>query len=117
MEKRLSVNEYDLLNFFETNPTQLDADVPWIYNDSTYEASDGHVQISFAIAPSVNDVRVLLRSDGVPLYELKAIGVEDVRLHNDKGIESLEIIVPARDSIWIKIKPTISINQQSSART
>lgn len=43
------IEEFDLLNFFATTPEQLDPNVPWTYNDSVYEAVDGHVQISFAI--------------------------------------------------------------------
>ena len=43
------------------------------YNDSVYEVVDGHVQISFANAPSVKDVRMILKLDGVLLYELNAV--------------------------------------------
>lgn len=105
----MSVDEFDLLNFFATLPEQLDPDVPWTYNDSVYEVADGHVQISFGIAPSVKDVRVILKSNGVLLYELNAVGIEDVKYHDDKGRESLEIIVSSRDSVWLRIKPQISI--------
>ena len=97
------------LTFFATSPAQLDPDVPWTYNDSVYEVADGRVQISFAIAPSVKDVRVVLKSDGVLLYELNAVGIEDVKYHDDKGRESLEIMVFARESVWLRIKPQISI--------
>jgi hypothetical protein len=107
----MSIDEFDLLNFFATPPEQLDPDVPWPHNDSLYEAVDGHVQISFAIAPSVKDVRIILKSDGVTLYELNAMGIEDVNYHHDKGRESLEIILSERNSVWLRIKPQISITQ------
>ncbi len=110
MEKNLSVDEYDLLNFFGMNPTQLDPDLPWMYNDSAYEAADAHVHVSFAIAPSYKDVRLLLKTGEVLVYELNAMGVEDVRYHNDKGRESIEVIVSERDSIWLRTKPQVSIN-------
>lgn len=114
MDKPLSVDADDLLGFFEAIPIQSDADVPWIYNDSAYLATDGRVQISFALVPSCKDVRVLLKTNEALLYELNAIGVEDVKLHNDGGRESLEILVSQRESIWIRTKPAISISQSIS---
>jgi hypothetical protein len=50
-----------------------------------------------------------LKSDGVLLYELNATAVEDVKYHNDKGQESLEIILAGRNSLWLRIKPQVSI--------
>jgi hypothetical protein len=110
MTKPLSIDEYDLVSFFEMEPTPLDPDIPWVYNDSAYEAGDARCHVSFAIAPFVKDVRVVMKLDSVPVYELNAMGVEDVRCHNDKGRESLEIIISSRDSIWLRVKPTISIS-------
>jgi hypothetical protein len=43
MNSALSVDEYDLLDFFGAIPTQRDADVSWTYNDSAYSAIDGNV--------------------------------------------------------------------------
>lgn len=52
---------------------------------------------------------MILKSNGILLYELNAFGVEDVKYHNDNNGESLEIIVSSRDSVWLRIKPRISI--------
>ncbi len=105
MEKILSVGEYDLLNFFEMIPSHLDPGVAWTYNDSVYEAADAHVHLSFAIAPVVRDVRVVLKVGDAPVYEVDAMGIKDVKYHNDKGRESLDVILSDRDSIWLRIKP------------
>jgi len=111
MTKSLSIDEVDLLNFFEVEPTPLDPELPWVYNDTVYETSDGRLHISFAVAPSVKDVRIILKLDGTLAYELNAVAVDDVRYHNDKGRESVEIIVSAVDRICLRIKPNISITQ------
>lgn len=107
----MSIDELDLLNFFAIPPEQRDPDVPWPYNDSAYEVGDGHIRISFAIAPSVKDVRIIVKSSGVPVYELNATGIEDVKYHNEKGRELLEIVLSVQDSNWLRIKPRISITQ------
>jgi len=56
----LSVDELTLLEFFGEFPTQLDSELRWAYHDSTYEAVQGLAHVSFSIAPSVKDVRILL---------------------------------------------------------
>ena len=78
---KLSVDEVVLLEFFECLPVQTDDDVAWIYNDSAYEVVNGVNALSFAIMPAYRDVRILLRVNGAPLYELNAVGVDDVKHH------------------------------------
>jgi hypothetical protein len=112
--QNLSIDEYDLLHFFSAAPTQLDKDVPWQYNDSAYEASDSHVRVSFAIAPAAKDVRILLTIVGACVYEFHALGVEDVRYHQEKARESLEVVVAQWHSVWLSLKPQISIRQSVS---
>jgi len=110
----LSIDEYALLDFFGTLPVQRDEDVPWVYNDSAYEVTSGETQVSFALAPADRDVRVLLRVRGVLVYELDAMGVDDVKYHNDKGRESLQVIISQRQSIWLRVKPEISLAERIS---
>ena len=64
MKSPLSIDEYDLVQFFSALPRQLDKGVPWTYNDSVYEDSDSQLHRSFAIAPSVKDVRILVTAGG-----------------------------------------------------
>jgi hypothetical protein len=109
MGKIISVDEYDLLEFFGTIPAQCDAGLPWMYNDSAYEVTDGNTQMSFALVPSSKDVRILLKKGDSSLYELNAMSVDDVKLHDDKRCKSLEVIVSPRESIWLRLKPTIFI--------
>ena len=112
MGRPLSADEYALLSFFGVAPTQLDPnDVPWAYNHSVYRAADEIAQVSFAIAPAVKDVRILLTIAGANVFEFSAMRVEDVRCHYDKRRESLEVIISPRNSIWLSIKPRISIHQ------
>ena len=112
MRRPLSVDEYALLSFFSAAPTSLDPDdVPWAYNDSVYKAADEIAEVSLAIAPAVKDVRILLTIGGANVFEFSAMGVEDVRCHYDKRRESLEVIISPRNSIWLSIKPRISIHQ------
>ena len=115
MKTVLSVDEYDLLNFFEVMPTPTDHDIEWAYNDSLYKVNRSNLELSFAITPACRDATIKLKAGGLVLYELNATGVKDVRRHRDKGRDSLEIVLMARESIWIRLRPEISIYHSVSA--
>jgi hypothetical protein len=107
----LSIDEVDLLSFFEVEPTHLEAGMPWLYNDSIYEISDGQLRLSFGITPLSKDVSIAMKLGEAVVYELRACYVEDVRCRKEKDRESLEIVISRSESIWLNIKPTISIWQ------
>jgi hypothetical protein len=112
MATKLSVDEYQLLDFFAAAPKSVDHDISWLYNNSVYEASGGDVHFSFALIPASKDVRITLEIHGATVYELNATAVEDVRHHAEKGREALEVVLTRQDSIWIYLRPAIAIRQQ-----
>ena len=111
MANSLSVNEYDLLNFFNAAPAQSDEGLPWEYSDSAYEAGDSHLRVCFAIAPAVKDITIRLTIAGAFVSEFSALGVQDVRHRHAKGREQLEVVVTPRDSVWRSLRPQIFIWQ------
>jgi hypothetical protein len=106
---QVSIEEIELLSFFECEPKMKDQGVPWLYNDALYEFRQGSHSISFAFAPSYKDVRIIFKSGEAILYELNATGVKDVRYHNDSGLETLEVVISSLDTICIRLKPNVSI--------
>jgi hypothetical protein len=94
----ISASELDLLTFFEVEPAFVDAKDPWPYTDALYEITRGELALSFAVAPAYKDVRIILRHGDQQVYELNAVGVNDVRYHNDSGRESLEIVFANDDA-------------------
>jgi len=112
----VSVEELELLTFFGVEPKRLDANVPWPYNDFLYEVDQGEMSLSFALAPAYRDVRIVWKSGSVALYELNAVGVEDVRYHNDSGRETIEVVISQRDKLWLRILPKIQIGHEAKER-
>jgi hypothetical protein len=108
----ISVEELDLLGFFSVEPTRLDADVPWPYNNFSYAVQQGGLSLTVALAPAYKDVRIILTSGSDAIYELKALGVEDVKYHKDGIRETLEIVLTARDRLWLRVWPSISVSHQ-----
>ncbi len=114
---KITVDELDLLTFFECEPKRLDADIPWPYNDFAYEYRSGEWIILFSIAPAYRDVRIILKHEGLVVYELNAIGITDVIYEASSGNETLRLDLNERDRIVLTLKPSILINQETSERT
>jgi hypothetical protein len=117
MSDVISAEELELLSFFEVEPKKQDRDVPWPYNDFLYEVAQGDLRLSCAVAPAYKDVRIILKRGGSTLYELNAMDVRDVKYHNDKGKESLAFVLSERETLWLRLKPEISITQEVKGET
>jgi len=108
----ITVDELELLGFFSVEPKRLDPDVPWPYNDFAYSVERGGLSLSFAVAPAYKDVRIIVSSGSETMYELNAVGVEDVKYHKDGVRETLEVVVTPRDRVWLRLWPHINIAHQ-----
>lgn len=109
----ITIEELDLLGFFAAEPTRLDPDVPWPYNDFLYAAERGGLSLSFALAPAYKDVRIIITLGTATVYELSAMGVDDVKYHKDGLLETLEIVVTPSDRLVLSIWPSIKIDHRS----
>jgi hypothetical protein len=107
----VTIQDWQALSFFAVDPVPADADVPWPYNDYLYEITRGNLSLSFSLAPAYKDVRCVLKNQGNKVYELNAVGVEDVKYSETKDAEMLEVIVSKRESILFRVNPTIVIEQ------
>jgi hypothetical protein len=111
----VGVQEWQLLSFFEVEPTLLDSGVPWSFNDALYRVQQGDVSLSFAIAPNYRDVSLILSLGGTQVFEFRGRGVEDVRYEKEGSLETLRIIMHDRSSLRIRVKPKIELSQEYSA--
>ena len=107
----ISVGEVELLSFFEVEPRIGEAGVPWPYNDFCYFVELGAFAVRFDIGPSYRDLSLSVNCNGTEFYKLTALSVEDVRHHNHPDRELLEIVVTARESIFLQLRPQVSISQ------
>ena len=105
----ISAEEWQLLAFFEVEPMRLDSDVPWPYNDFTYERALSDVSVTFAVAPAYKDFTLTVERGGRKEIELSALSVFDIRYNNSAGVEWLEILLTERDRIELRLKPSFSL--------
>jgi hypothetical protein len=105
----ISAEEWQLLAFFEVEPTKLDADIAWPYNDFTYRRVLGEVTVTFAVAPAYKDFTLTVERGGAKEIELSALSVFDIRYHEDRGAEWLEILLTEADRLELRLKPSFSL--------
>jgi hypothetical protein len=108
----ITADELELLTFFEAEPTRLDPDVQWPYNDFLYRVTRSDVEVSLRVAPAYKDVRLVIIRAGSVQYELNAMGIEDVRYLKDASGEALEILLTSRDSLLLRLAPVVCITQR-----
>ena len=109
-----SVEELELLSFFEVEPRRLDPSVPWPYNQFTYRVELLPYSVEFSIWPAHRDVSLSVSVGGDNLYAFSALSVADIRYQKDSDRETLEIVVSDRDSIWVRLRPSLLITQDAS---
>ncbi len=115
--KYITAEDYELLGFFEKEPTVLDKDTPWVYTDSLYEVTQANKQLSVAIHPAYKDIRIILKESENKVFELEAMGIQDIKVINNKLPEVLEVTINEQQTVLIKIKPFISIYQNYEKKT
>jgi hypothetical protein len=105
----ITATELDLLACFGAEPAPSEADKPWCYVDSTYTTEADGLKVSFKVHPSYKDVELVAAHDDRPLYELKAVGVEDVRVLDFPGCDVFEIRLSKREWLRIRLRPGFGI--------
>jgi hypothetical protein len=109
--KRLSIESYELLGFFEVEPKVDDLTMPWECTDCTYRTTIGQFEIEFGITEHYADVSLQMLRDSVVLLSISALSVHDVRLTKMREVEIIEVIVNTHHSISIQLRPTLFIKQ------
>jgi hypothetical protein len=108
----ITATELGLLECFGVEPKLLDPGVPWCYNDAAYLVEVDGLSVSFAVAPYYRDVRLIVRRGEQRLYELNAVGVEDVRVIDEPGRDIIEILVTEQEWLRVQLRPVFEITQE-----
>lgn len=108
----ITAEEWQLLSFFAVEPTLVDADVPWCYNQAEYKVHQGTIILSCVIAPAYRDVQIVVRHETASLYEFDAKAVHDVRHTSAGGLEQLEVVITEHESLLLRIVPRISLTHR-----
>jgi hypothetical protein len=108
---------HELIGLFETEPTLLDAGVPWVYNRVTFTTTRQNVTVTVAVESASRVVDVALSVDGEPLSTFALREVESLDLERHKGTEGLrvEFRSPAVEPFLLWLKPRVSVHWGSTS--
>jgi len=106
-------DDYELIGFFEAEPTILDPGVPWLYNTLDFSTSRNGIEVRARIIPSYRELtlRLLLAGHELALFELKE--VEGFRIVTDNRREALVVTFAAQrglDDFVLQLKPDIRVS-------
>lgn len=107
----ITATEVDLLACFCVEPSLLDDDVPWCYNESLYRTEVDGLEILFTVLPAYRDVRLSVVRDGRRLYELNARNVHDVRVPDEPGRDVLVILLTLHERLHLQLRPAFEMSQ------
>jgi hypothetical protein len=97
-------------------PQLLCDEVPWAYNEAVYQVEVDGLAISFVVAPATRDVRLIARRGERRVFELCAVGVADVRVDDERGVDAIKVQLSAGSWVRVQLRPTFEVMQGSSRR-
>jgi len=105
-------DELSLLSLFECEPELLDENIPFIYNEATYEFSNSaEERFVLSISPSNSDIKIEVysadRNELISFLDFK--NVEGIEILLDKKEESQILIKNELGSVRINFKPRFKI--------
>lgn len=103
------LTELELLEFFGVEPQLQWPDTPWEFNDCLYELSDSDLRLTFAVSPADHDVRVTLWAGNRCVYDFHGSFVHALHLRSEKGRDSVEVVLGDHNSLWVFVRPAISV--------
>jgi hypothetical protein len=107
----ITATELELLACFGAEPRLLDPDVPWCCNDAAYAVEVAGLSVSFAVQPAYRDVRLIIHRGEQRLFELNAVGVADVRVIDERGVDAIEVRLSAESWLRVQLRPALEITQ------
>jgi hypothetical protein len=108
----ITATELELLTCFGVEPELRDSDIAWCYNDAAYLVEVDGWAVSFAVAPSYRDVRIVVRRAGQTIFEFNSMDVVDVRIVDEKGIDAIDVVLTERSWLRLQLGPTFEITQK-----
>jgi hypothetical protein len=109
--------DYELIGFFESEPTILDRDVPWFYNRLTFETVRGVDRIVCDIEPGYGQLVLSWDREGLSVARFSLSEIASLHLTSARGEEFLTAKF-AREGILdfkLFLKPYVQVewgNQQ-----
>lgn len=110
----LSINEWEALSFFGSDPISREYGTEWFDSDSVYEVVRGDLHLTCAIHPIHRDVRLILSRNGNRVFEWSAMDLIDICYIEEKERTVIRFISSTEDETVLRVSPDIEITRKSN---
>jgi hypothetical protein len=117
MSNFITAEKWELISFFETEPSYLEPSDPWPYTDAVFEIQRETLSFSCAINPAYKDIRIILNQNGKKVYELNAMAILDIIYKKEYNAEYLEFIIDNKSKIILRVNPSIEIAETIKSKS
>ena len=104
--------EISFTSLFECEPTMLDKDIPYFYNESTYRFCNGNSEkFIVRFCPSYGDINIQVYAESTNelMSNIVCANVVAIEILVDKKDESIIMITSENSAIKINFKPKFKI--------
>ncbi|MCM3127555.1 hypothetical protein M3625_07325 [Paenibacillus sp. MER 78] len=104
--------EHELMELFESEPTKLDEEVPFFYNNNTYKLCRPNGELYFEIEPSHRWSRVVWKQGTASLVDLTLENIKGIDIEKRSGMEFMNFYFDEEQGVrtlLLKTKPAISV--------
>jgi len=103
---------FELESFFECEPEVLDKDIPWEYNELTFESESENGVLIVKMEMSSELMNIEWHQNNHIVLNLKLKGVYKLQVLNETKLDTLllEFRNQDTDDLIIKIRPVISVS-------
>ncbi|MFQ3248148.1 MAG: hypothetical protein ACI9SP_004808 [Arenicella sp.] len=103
--------EYELESFFECEPSILDKDVPWGYNQLTFRSESSNGSLKVLMEPGYETMHLSWMQGSETVLELNLKGVLGLEIKNEAKLDTMIVSFRSNDvtDLVIKNRPLISV--------
>ena len=108
-----TISEKDLCEFFGVEPRRADLDVPWPYNELTFETDVGDYAVRATVLPASGDFALSIAREDSELYSLNVRQANDFLRFTDGAKNTLQIVASDDHKIWLRLSPALYVGQSA----
>ena len=108
---RPATEEMDLLGCFGVEPQLREADVDWLYNESTYSIDVDGLTVSFVVEPAYCRIALDVHRSGRRLFAFSGRWVVNMMVIDEPGVDAIEVTVDAHSWLRVQLRPAFEVTQ------
>lgn len=104
--------EFELISFFESEPSLATPDAPWCYNSVRFEVRRDKDTVVCELEPAYGEMKILWEQDGVPRINCKLNKLANMSVHIAKGDEHMVVTGLGKNPATIlklRLKPYVAV--------